>query len=219
MEFQVLINTTCNLLVFVALLSLLLYFVSKSNRVVNFVTAETAKGVGVILVIITLGIAIMLASSEAPVIAGAKVNVRDSIAVFAAIVGGPIAGVIVGLIGGLFRFSLGGWTALPCSLATILAGIIAAAIVRMTKFRPKNINAKSLGGWIALTVLWEIIHLQILIPLLGEKPYEAAFTLMAETLLIPMVAINALGIGLLLFLVRKVIIRRQTKRRSMDTTS
>jgi LytS/YehU family sensor histidine kinase len=66
----------------------------------------------------------MAASQYAIVVAGTRVNVRDCIAIFAGILGGPIAGIAVGLIGGIYRMTLGGWTAIPCGLATISAGFI-----------------------------------------------------------------------------------------------
>lgn len=98
MELQVLADTLLNMVAFVALVALLLYLVSKSRRAVNLLAGETVKGFEVLPVITTLGILIMLASHFAPIVAGAKSNVRDSIAIFAAIIGEPVAGVAVGLI-------------------------------------------------------------------------------------------------------------------------
>ena len=51
-------------------------------------------------------------------------NFRDLGPVLAGLIGGPLAGAAAGLIGGGYRYSLGGWTALPCAIATVAAGII-----------------------------------------------------------------------------------------------
>lgn len=69
-------------------------------------------------------------------------------------------------------------------------------------------------AWIAFTVLWEVVHLQILVPSLGEKPFEEGFRLMAENLLLPMSTMIALGIGVLLFLVKYMIINRQKQEKA-----
>jgi sigma-B regulation protein RsbU (phosphoserine phosphatase) len=51
----------------------------------------------------------------------------------AGLVAGPFVGLAVGLIGGIHRFFLGGPTCIPCSLATILAGLFAGLIYRLNK--------------------------------------------------------------------------------------
>jgi sigma-B regulation protein RsbU (phosphoserine phosphatase) len=63
-----------------------------------------------------------------PVTSGAISNIRDFSPIIAGLVAGPAVGMAVGLIGGIHRFSLGGLTCFPCSLATVLAGLIAGYI-------------------------------------------------------------------------------------------
>ena len=67
---------------------------------------------------------------------GAVVNVRDAAPLSAGLIFGAPAGIISGLIGGLYRwFSVywgaGTYTQRACSIATILAGFMAARIVAM----------------------------------------------------------------------------------------
>ena len=59
---------------------------------------------------------------------GAEANVRDIGPVLGGLLFGPIIGVGSAIIGALFRLSLGGVTAIPCSLTTIIAGILASII-------------------------------------------------------------------------------------------
>lgn len=55
-------------------------------------------------------------------------NIRNAIIIIGSMFGGPIVGIPSAIIAGLFRYSLGGVTALPCSIATILSGFIGSAI-------------------------------------------------------------------------------------------
>ena len=68
---------------------------------------------------------------------GVIVNTRDLGPIIAGLLGGPIAGVGAGLIGAFhryfFRFFYGEFTAVPCSIATVLAGLFAGVIHTMLK--------------------------------------------------------------------------------------
>ena len=55
-------------------------------------------------------------------------NVRNLIVLIAGLFGGPFVGIPAGIVSGGFRFIEGGATALPCSLATVIAGFIGSAI-------------------------------------------------------------------------------------------
>ena len=67
---------------------------------------------------------------------GTVVNVRDAAPLSAGLIFGAPAGIISGCIGGLYRwFSVywggGTYTRLACSLATILAGVMAAGLRKL----------------------------------------------------------------------------------------
>lgn len=68
-----------------------------------------------------------------PVENGVISNIRDLSPMISGLVGGPYVGIIVGLIGGIHRFSLGGETALTCLIATVLAGLFAGIIYHLNK--------------------------------------------------------------------------------------
>ena len=61
-------------------------------------------------------------------IMGAFFNVRDLGPMVGGLVGGPVVGVGAGLIGALYRASLGGFTVVPCVIATVLAGLLGGLI-------------------------------------------------------------------------------------------
>ncbi len=51
-------------------------------------------------------------------------NTRAIGAVMGGLLGGPVVGGLVGLTGGLHRYSLGGMTALSCMVSTIVEGLL-----------------------------------------------------------------------------------------------
>lgn len=61
---------------------------------------------------------------------GFPANSRDLIVMISGLLGGPYVGIPVGIISGLWRFSLGGHTALACSAGTIGAAIVGSAVHR-----------------------------------------------------------------------------------------
>ena len=91
---------------------------------------------------------------------GTVVNVRDAAPLSAGLIFGAPAGMIAGLIGGLYRwFSVywggGMYTRLACSIATVLAGFMAAGL-RKLMFDNKK---PTWGYGICIAVVCEVIHM------------------------------------------------------------
>lgn len=55
-------------------------------------------------------------------------NVRTMTILIGSMLGGPVVGIPSAIVAGLFRLSLGGVTAVPCSISTILCGFIGSAV-------------------------------------------------------------------------------------------
>lgn len=70
-----------------------------------------------------------------PLASGAIVNIRDFAPMMAGLAAGPVMGLAVGLVGGLHRLLIGGFTCVPCGLATVLAGVIGGAVHHFNKGR------------------------------------------------------------------------------------
>ena len=58
----------------------------------------------------------------------APANIRCLIVMISGLFGGPIVGIPVGIISAAYRFTLGGPTALACSISTVISGIIGSLI-------------------------------------------------------------------------------------------
>ena len=131
---------------------------------------------------------------------GAVVNVRDAAPLSAGLIFGAPAGIIAGLIGGLYRwFSVfwgaGMYTQLACSIATILAGFMAAGL-RKLMFDNKK---PTWGYGVCIAVACEVIHM-ILIFITNMDNSSQAFEFVKGATT-PMVIGNAVAVGCAIIIV------------------
>ena len=131
---------------------------------------------------------------------GTTVNVRDAAPLSAGLIFGAPAGIIAGLIGGLYRwFSVywggGVYTQLACSIATILAGFMAAGL-RKLMFDNKKPTC-SYG--VCIAVVCEVIHM-ILIFLTNMDNSSQAFEFVKGATA-PMMLGNSVAVGVSIILV------------------
>ena len=131
---------------------------------------------------------------------GAVVNVRDAAPLSAGLIFGAPAGIVSGIIGGLFRwFSVywgaGTYTQLACSIATILAGFMAAGL-RKLMFDNKK---PTWGYGVCIAVACEVIHM-ILIFVTNMGNSSKAFEFVKGATL-PMIIGNAVAVGCAIFII------------------
>lgn len=127
---------------------------------------------------------------------GYLINIRDLGAIMAGVIGGPLAGAIAGAFGGTFRYTQGGWTAVPCAVATVSAGVLSGLITK--RWNGQLTYAKG----IFLAVIAESTHIFIIAPLfLGIGPDVQA--LMRITTL-PMIAANAFGMVFFVYIMELI---------------
>ena len=166
-----------------------------------------------IIIGLLFGVVSAFASSYGVEWLGTTVNVRDAAPLSAGLIFGAPAGIISGLIGGLYRwFSVywggGMYTRLACSLATILAGFMAAGL-RKLMFDNKK-PTWSYG--ICITVVCEVIHM-ILIFLTNMDNSSQAFEFVKGATS-PMMLGNAIAVGVSIILVslfsRECFFRKRT---------
>ena len=142
---------------------------------------------------------------------GAVVNVRDAAPLSAGLIFGGPAGIIAGCIGGLYRFfsvywGAGTYTQVACSLATIIAGFMAAG-VRKWMFDDKKPN------WIygiCIAIACEVVHmLLIFITNMDNSSYAFEFVKGAT---LPMIIGNASAVGLSLLILSLFNLERNAKK-------
>ena len=133
-------------------------------------------------------------------ILGTVANVRDAAPLCAGLIFGGPAGVISGLIGGVYRFFSvywggGEYTRIACTLSTMLAGVI-AAILRRYMFDNKK-PTWSYGVFI--TVVCEVLHmLMIFFTNMSDSSYAFEFVKAATA---PMIIGNSIAVGISLIVV------------------
>ena len=131
---------------------------------------------------------------------GAVVNVRDAAPLSAGLIFGAPAGIISGCMGGLYRwFSVywggGMYTRVACSIATILAGFMAAGL-RKLMFDNKK-PTWSYG--ISIAVVCEVIHMiLIFVTNMDNSSYAFEFVQGAT---FPMIIGNAAAVGISIIIV------------------
>ena len=135
---------------------------------------------------------------------GTVVNVRDAAPLSAGLIFGAPAGIISGSIGGVFRFITVLWnpeaayTQIACSLATILAGVMAAGL-RKLMFDNKK-PTWSYG--ICIAIVCEVIHM-ILIFITNMDNSSQAFEFVKGATW-PMMLGNSIAVGVSIILVSLV---------------
>ncbi|HAS27846.1 MAG TPA: hypothetical protein DCR59_01390 [Dehalococcoidia bacterium] len=134
---------------------------------------------------------------------GAIINVRDMAPMLAGLVGGPLIGLGAGLIGGIHRLFLEGFTQIPCSLATILIGLTAGCI-NLWIIRQKGRIDFIKIHWAALfAIVMELFHMGLI--LLIARPFDEALEIV-KTIILSMTLANTIGVSLGLLLIKKMAI-------------
>lgn len=126
---------------------------------------------------------------------GTIMNVRDAAPLCAGLIFGAPAGIIAGIIGGLYRYIsaffglTGTYTQLACSISTALAGFIAAAL-RKFMFDDKK------PGWIyglGIGMICEVIHMLMIFFTNANDP-STAFGFV-KVCSLPMMLCNGFSVG------------------------
>lgn len=172
------------------LLSVVYY---QAERKTHF--ASLPRGAKQILIGISFGILAVLATEFGIPVDGAVLNVRDASPLVAGLIFGWPAGLIAGVIGGVERwFSVlwggGEFTRLACSLATVLAGVLGAAV---RKFMMDNKKASWFYG-LVVGITAEVLHM-LLVFLTNTGDLQRAFDIV-QRCAIPMITTTGLSVML-----------------------
>ncbi|WP_078427986.1 LytS/YhcK type 5TM receptor domain-containing protein [Alkalihalobacterium alkalinitrilicum] len=131
--------------------------------------------------------------------AEAIANSRVIGVVVAGLLGGWTVGLGAGVIAGVHRYFLGGFTGFACGLSTIIAGLIAGYFYKKNK--DKN-NIVSIKTALIVGMLAEAVQMSLILVL--ARPYYQAFNLV-ESIGIPMIIANGIGVAIFILIIRNVI--------------
>lgn len=183
--FIVLVEKTCVIIVVAYVVTRLKYFrevLEKKFTITNQ-----------LVLIVIFGLISIFGTYSGIDIFGAQANVRDLGPMVAGLVGGPIIGIGAALIGSIHRILLGGFTAVPCTIATLLSGALAGLIYYLNK-------GKFIGIlWaVVFATLMEVLHM--ILTLMLATPYPKAVDVV-EIVSGPMIFANALGMLIFAFMI------------------
>ncbi len=134
---------------------------------------------------------------------GAIANVRDLGPMIGGLTCGPVVGLIAGLIGGIHRLTLGGFTCIACSLATVIAGMIGGLVYYLNKGKFVGITRAVL-----LMAGMELLHMGL--ALLLSQPFSQAL-IVVQTVILPMVLTNSIGMFIFALFVSNLLKEKKTK--------
>ena len=124
---------------------------------------------------------------------GAIANIRNVGPVMGGLLGGPLVGMGAGLIGGIHRYLMGGFTALPCAIGTILSGLIAGLLCTLWKGK--------IGVWKPALFAFLMETADMLLLLSIAQPFDNALKLVS-IIAAPMILANTFAIAVFAFLLR-----------------
>lgn len=120
-------------------------------------------------------------------------NTRAIGAVMGGLFGGPVVGFLVGLTGGMHRYSLGGFTDVACAISTTAEGLIGGLLHTYLVRKGKGASLFNPSIVFSITLVAEIV--QMVIILIVAKPFHEAYELVSA-IAAPMIIANSVGAAL-----------------------
>lgn len=168
----------------VCISAMVAYLLGRNKRFRQYIMAPlNLQSAGVFTVVCSL--LAIISSYYGTRINGALASTRIVGVLMGGIIGGPWVGMATGIIGGLHRYSLGGFTAFSCGLATFLAGIM-AGLVR-SRYPFDKMNWKIAAG---IALFAEIIQKSL--TLILAKHFEQALAF-EKAAALPTTAVTIIG--------------------------
>lgn len=152
-------DSTIGLILFLCVncaLALILGFLFGKTRVLNPENEKLPKWLKWVVGIIVFGGLSIVCHMLGVTYDGIVLNARDLGPIVSGLWFGPVIGIGSAIVGAAFRMTAGGVTLIPCTIATLLAGIIAAGVFLWLKRKGKEAGIL-IAGVLALAV--EVVHL------------------------------------------------------------
>ncbi|HWQ68230.1 MAG TPA: SpoIIE family protein phosphatase [Methanospirillum sp.] len=161
---DLIINVGFELFQIICVITLGSYFIIRTgpfNRVLGSVGSIRDK----FLLILFFGMLSIYGTMSNIVLFGSPANVRDLGPICAGLTFGPWIGIGSAIIGATFRYSLGGITVIPCTLTTLISGLLAGFVWIINK---KRVIGKLSAIFFILCI--EIIHFGLILFIAGDGP-------------------------------------------------
>jgi len=189
------VNIALNLISDMALIALVAYLIGRSRYIVDCANQPANFKHWATLTAIFSVLSIMGTYNGIPV-EGALANIRLVGTLMSGIMGGPFVGLSVGIISGLHRYWIGGFTAETCGVAAMLGGLFAGFIRH--KVGLANMTWKT-AAMIALVA--EIVQKGMVLAF--AKPFEAAWAL-ERIIAVPTTVVTMLGTIVFMLIIKDI---------------
>ena len=181
-------TTTLGSAAVIAIISAL-FFASRKRKELH----KNNKNLHRVIIALVFGLLSIYASASAIPVDGLLCNCRNLAPLFAGMVSGPIGGIGAAIIGGLFRyFVYGGVSAIPCTLACFLAGII-GSIAHLVIKKDKRYKLKT---GLCMSIITEGCHMLLLVAF--------GMSATAGKVVVPIMIANILGLAFPLYIYKQL---------------
>ena len=133
---------------------------------------------------------------------GAIANIRNLGPMMAGFIGGPWSGLGAGLIGGIHRYFIGGFTAIPCALGTIMSGLAAGIFLVIWKGK--------IGIWKPALFALIMETLDMVMLLLISQPLDKALSLVG-IIALPMILGDTFGVAVFAYFLKNMLADKAVK--------
>lgn len=176
---------------------LIAFFVSNINIFKNLIQKDESRKRNLILLSLIFGTFGILGTYTGTEINGAIANTRIIGIMSGGILCGPFVGIASGLIAGIHRFLLdpNGVTTIPCSITTIISGVVSGYIYTKAASSKKWIWGLFTGLAIQS---FEMILIMIMVPDINIARN------IVRSIYFPMSFANAIGIAILILIIQKI---------------
>jgi phosphoserine phosphatase RsbU/P len=135
---------------------------------------------------------------------GGIANIRDLGPAIAGLMAGPVVGLGAGIVGGVHRYLQGGFTALACGMAPIVAGLSGGALYVINRGRfPGIVQA------VILMIAVELVHMGLALVL--SHPLDQAIELV-KSIIIQMILANSIGMGFYAYIMENLLKERSLEK-------
>jgi len=191
----------------VAIITIISYLLTRTKLYEKIVITKKIEFKHKLILTVILGVFSIYGTIHGIKFNTAIANIRDLGPAIGGLIAGPLVGFGAGLIGALYRFSLGGITKYSCSLATLIIGAITGIIYLINK---KKIV--SLFQAVLIVILLQILHMGIAL-LFGflqgmlEQTWQIVVRVFA-----PMAIANGIGMAIFMYISINLVHERKTEK-------
>ncbi len=196
------------LLEMISLIIVFAYLFSRSRFFIEVLENRPLLSTRILLIII-FGLLSIYGLNSGITISGAVLNVRDLGPILAGLICGPYIGFGAGLIGSVYRMTLGGTNVIGAAIGPVLAGSLSGIAWLVNKRALVSTRAA-----VIITVIIEsfITAIALIIRIFSGSSSQASQVItILLNIALPMIIFTAIGVGIFTFIIHNLLTERKTQ--------